>query len=123
MNTNRYIVGDFIIYTSSFKEPVAEICEVCEASYTIRFMQGNLAKVTSKEIKPIPLTPEILEKNGWKKSNYYGNDYTKGEFHFDGENFLHIGDYDHPLVDGPIEYVHELQHVFFGLNLYTGMSV
>lgn len=63
----EYIDGDLVRYTSLYKEPVAEICEVRETSYLIRFMNGNFAKVTSQEIKPIPLTPEILEKNGWKR--------------------------------------------------------
>lgn len=64
----KYIVGDLVRYTSLCKEPVAEICEVCETSYLIRFMNGNFARVTNEEIKPLPLTTKILEKNGWKKS-------------------------------------------------------
>lgn len=118
----KYIIGDVVKYNNKvmvIKEPRDGIhfdLFSHEEIMVYRFVDVN-------EIKPIKLTNAILEKNGWKKSNYYGNDYTKREFHFDGANYLHIGDYDYPLVDGPIEYVHELQHVFFGLNLYTGMSV
>ena len=120
MNTNRYIVGDFIIYTSLFKEPVAEICEVCEASYTIRFMQGNLAKVTSKEIKPIPLTPEILEKNGWKKDE---GEYCKSCIFLNKDGFrgwaVGIGEeYIRTII-----FVHELQHLLLGLGKNSEMEV
>lgn len=65
----RYISGDLVRYTSLCKGPIAEICEVRETSYLVRFMKGNFVRVTSQEIKPIPLTPEILEKNGWKLSH------------------------------------------------------
>lgn len=118
----EYVIGDIVTYDNKImviKEPRDGI------HFDLFSPKEKLVYcfVDVNEIKPIKITNAILEKNGWKKSNYYGNDYTKGEFHFDGANYLHIGDYDYPLVDGPIEYVHELQHVFFGLNLYTGMSV
>lgn len=56
MDKLGYIPGDLVIYASLIKEPVAEICEVHEASYTVKFMHGNF-EATSKEIKPITLTP------------------------------------------------------------------
>lgn len=61
----KYIPGDLVIYTSLMKEPIAEICEVYETSYIIGFMRRNSARVTNNEIKPIPLTHDILKKNGW----------------------------------------------------------
>lgn len=125
----EYIDGDLVIYTSLFKEPVAEICEVHETSYLIRFMNGNFAKVTSQEIKPIPLTPKILEKNGWKKSKindcayFYYKDglfltYTSkdGKFWFD--------DFDYSSsICVELPYVHSLQHLLFGLGLNSEMEV
>lgn len=125
----KYIDGDLVRYTSLFKEPVAEICEVRETSYLIRFMNGNFAKVTSKEIKPIPLTQEILEKNGWKKSKindcayFYYKDglfltYTSKDDKFWFDDF----DYSSSIcVELP--YVHSLQHLFFGLGLNSEMEV
>lgn len=125
----KYIVGDLVRYTSLYKEPVAEICEVRETSYLIRFMNGNFAKVTSKEIKPIPLTKEILKKNGWKKSKindcayFYYKDglfltYTSkdGKFWFD--------DFDYSSsICVELPYVHSLQHILFGLNINHEMEV
>ena len=125
----KYIDGDLVRYTSLFKEPVAEICEVRETSYLIRFMNGNFAKVTSKEIKPIPLTQEILKKNGWKKSKindcayFYYKDglfltYTSKDDKFWFDDF----DYSSSIcVELP--YVHSLQHLLFGLGLNSEMEV
>lgn len=125
----EYIDGDLVIYTSLFKEPIAEICEVHETSYLIRFMNGNFAKVTSQEIKPIPLIPKILEKNGWKKSKindcayFYYKDglfltYTSKDSKFWFDDF----DYSSSIcVELP--YVHSLQNLLFGLGLNTEMEV
>ena len=125
----KYIVGDLVIYTSLLKEPVAEICEVRETSYLIRFMNGNFAKVTSKEIKPIPLTKEILEKNGWKKSKindcayfYYKDGLFLTYTSKDGKFWFDDFDYSSSIcVDLP--YVHSLQHLLFGLGINSEMEV
>lgn len=66
-------------------------------------------------IEPIPLTPEILEKNGWVKDLYSVESYDNEELEClslwvgeDGKNkwWWHVG------VDlvTPINYVHQLQH-------------
>jgi hypothetical protein len=67
------------------------------------------------EIKPIPLTPEILEKNGWGKDTYSNESYDNEELEClslwvgeDGKNkwWWRVGV---ELVT-PINYVHEFQH-------------
>ena len=125
----KYIVGDLVRYTSLYKEPVAEICEVRETSYLIRFMNGNFAKVTSKEIKPIPLTKEILKKNGWKKSKI--NDcayfyYKDGLFltYTSKDDKFWFDDFDYSsCICVELPYVHSLQHLLFGLGLNSDMEV
>lgn len=129
----EYIAGDLVRYTFLYKEPVAEICEVRETSYLIRFMNGNFAKVTSKEIKPIPLTTDILEKNGWE---FVGGQLDEDGFTWD--IYSNRGDlpdlYYYP--DGnfsvfmyrkevlpDIKYVHQLQHLLFSLGLNSEMEV
>lgn len=125
----KYIDGDLVKYTFLYKEPVAEICEVRETSYLIRFMNGNFAKVTKKEVKPIPLTLEILEKNGWKKSKindcayFYYKDglfltYTSKDDKFGFDDF----DYS-SCICVELPYVHSLQHLLFGLGLNSEMEV
>lgn len=129
----KYIVGDLIRYTSLYKEPVAEICEVHETSYLIRYMNGNFAKVTSQEIKPITLTPEILEKNGWYGATHskQSDDNTKILY----KNFkrkcyptikvsqdLKITCELSPFIV-KLESVSDLQHLLFGLGLKHEMEV
>lgn len=93
-------------------------------------------------IKPIPLTPEILEKNGWKKkvmSRGVKNShwvYTKPDIEEYGYFPIYIekgiGDeFDvYPFTGNNvctqiayIKYVHQLQHLLFGLGLNSEMEV
>ena len=136
----KYIIGDLVRYTSLYKEPVAEICEVRETSYLIRFMNRNFAKVTSQEIKPIPITPEILEKNGWDKEEKDGSVFSLSEAFMGGnendeDNYTCFQLYYQNKKDGwvidmrgeplkfEIHYIHELQHLFFGLGINSEMGV
>lgn len=136
----KYIIGDLVRYTSLYKEPVAEICEVRETSYLIRFMNRNFAKVTSQEIKPIPITPEILEKNGWDKEGKDGSDFSLSEAFMGGDeddedNYICFQLYYQNKKDGwvidmrgeplkfEVHYIHELQHLFFGLGINHEMEV
>lgn len=95
-----------------------------------------------KDIVPIPLTPEILEKNGWvkevmcrgiKNSHWV---YTKPDIEEYGYFPIYIekgiGDeFDvYPFTDNQvctqiayIKYVHQLQHLLFGLGLNSEMEL
>lgn len=122
----KYIVGDLVRYTSLFKEPVAEICEVRETSYLIRFMNGNFAKVTSKEIKPIPLTPAILEKNGWEL--YHGiycspNEDGVGVCLIRQTGYVWNAYTEQRLLRSNINSISDLQHLLFGLGINSEMEV
>jgi hypothetical protein len=122
---SKYIVGDLVVYTSLFKEPIAEICEIYEASYLIKFMNGNFAKVTTEEIKPIPLTLETLEKNGWKKDK---EDYINDSYHlhlcgkYDGYSVYKVVN-DNVVWLTDVRSVSDLQHLLFGLELSSEMEV
>ena len=79
-----------------------------------------------KDIVPIPITPEILKKNGWKKSKRpYSSDYcyrrkryTTLNIRSEKEVYFHWGDHDKSITT-----VHQLQHLLFGLGLNTEMEV
>lgn len=62
-------------------------------------------------VYPIPLTPEILEKNGWEYNNLYDEEYYVNEdgfdIHINGEKF-EIRCID--AVNIQLKYLHELQH-------------
>ena len=95
-----------------------------------------------KDIVPIPITPEILEKNGWVKevmSRGVKNShwvYTKPDIEEYGYFPIYIEkgigkEFDvYPFTGNHvckqiafIKYVHELQHLLFGLGLNSEMEV
>ena len=124
----EYIPGDLVKYTQLYKEPIAEIIEVRETSYLIRFMNGNFSMATEIEIEPIPIKEEILKKNGWKYTKitpslyqYYKDDiyikYDKLEEKFKFDD-LYWSAYSFELP-----YVHTLQHLLFGLGLDSNIKL
>ena len=84
-----------------------------------------------KDIEPIPITPEILEKNRWKKKMYCdwchyfpieGNIlYLSKGIGIDGAFSVDVGQ-DMSYI-ASISFVHQLQHLFFGLGLKSEMEV
>lgn len=100
------------------------------------------------QIVPIPLTPEILEKNGWEKSigwSYVGSE--KRGYQFSKElddkwveldrmtygdlqicqcenlrDWSYINECNH-YFHFDFTYVHELQHLLFGLGLSMNLKV
>lgn len=77
------------------------------------------------EVSPIPLTTEILEKNGWKSINgkyalkIKNANYVVLEFTEDGI-YAYINE---KTMLFTIKYIHELQHLLFGLGLTHEMEV
>lgn len=81
--------------------------------------------ISNNAIRPIPLTPEILEKNGWKSingkyalkiknANYVVLEFTEdGIYTYINENTMLF----------TIKYIHELQHLLFGIGLNSEMEV
>lgn len=82
-----------------------------------------------KDIVPIPLTSEILEKNGWKDDGYDWYRFpTKRAYLYIikdittlGEFLVCVGIDRHNLAS--INFVHQLQHIFFSLNINHKMEV
>lgn len=85
-----------------------------------------------KDIVPIPLTPEILEKNGWKKEpseNVTWYKYCTGKSNlyickdsFNNKDWLVCVGLDKHYIAN-ILYVHQLQNLLFGLWLDSDMIV
>jgi hypothetical protein len=91
-------------------------------------------------IVPIPLTPEILEKNGWDKEEKDGSVFSLSEVFMGGDkneegNYTCFQLYYQNKTDGwvidmrgeplkfEVRYIHELQHLFFGLGINHEMEV
>ena len=145
MELNKYIPGDLAMINGD----IVKIMAVCFnynlniiQNYDVMFPNGNIYKYEAESLKEIPLTPEILEKNGWKKevmSRGVKNShwvYTKPDIEEYGYFPIYIekgiGDeFDvYPFTGNNvctqiayIKYVHELQHLLFGLGLKHEMEV
>lgn len=139
-----YIPGDlafhYIPKTTIKKYVKVYVCSINNA-LSLEDMDGKLYDYIG-ELYPIPLTPEILEKNGWVKevmSRGVKNShwvYTKPDIEEYGYFPIYIekgiGDeFDvYPFTDNNvckqiayIKYVHQLQHLLFGLGLNSEMEV
>ena len=128
MDKLEYIPGDlafhYIPKTTIKKYVKVYVCSTNNA-LSLEDMDGNLYDYIG-ELYPIPLTPEILEKNGWKKfKRPYSSDYCyrrKGyptlNIRSEKEVYFHWGDQDESITT-----VHQLQHLLFGLGINHEMEV
>lgn len=145
MDKLEYIPGDLVKFATNtytivnFDENFLH-SKICYA--LISTNSTKTALVSDRDILPIPLTTEILEKNGWEKkamSRGVRNShwvYTKPDIEEYGYFPIYIekgiGDeFDvYPFTDNNvckqiayIKYVHQLQHILFGLNINSEMEV
>lgn len=91
-------------------------------------------------IEGIPLTPEILEKNGWQTKMYGGSQffcielncylelcvtYVNEDNNFSVGTFSHIpgGDLDINYFPIDIQYVHQLQHILWALGEDANLKI
>ena len=118
MQAKELMIGDWVECTywkPSKRLRVAEIRRVMDDETKIGVYSDEYVLIfNQREIEPIPLTTEILEKNGWVKDLYCNESYDNDECEMlsfwigeDGKNsfWWHAG---LELVI-PINYVHELQ--------------
>ena len=135
---NEYIAGDLVKFATNtytivkFEENFLHN-KICYA--LISTNSTKTALVADRDILPIPLTPEILEKNGWKIEDVNPHDFS--DFVSKGILYRAIKDkeilffqkgasvFTCPLNWRRIEikYVHQLQHLLFGLGLNSEMEV
>ena len=132
----KYIVNDIVMY----KNRIHTIIDILASNgYELSYVRHQVSPV---RLSGVPLTPEILEKNGWKKevmnrgvknSHWV---YTKPDIEEYGYFPIYIekgiGDeFDvYPFTDNNvckqiayIKYIHQLQHLLFGLGLNSEMEM
>jgi len=125
MSNPKYIPGDLVMYDG-------KICKVEEIknnylfktkNYTLQFPNSNSYSVEEKDITSIPITPEILEKNGWKKENVGYSPKNQDPIFLYKDNgggwAVEIGDE----FISVISFVHQLQQLLFILGLDSNMIV
>ena len=128
MDKLEYIPGDLVFHyipkTTIKKYVKVYVCSTNNA-LSLEDMDGKIYDYIGL-LYPIPLTPEILKKNGWKKfKRHYSSDYCyrrKGyhtlNIRSEKEVYFHWGDHDKSITT-----VHQLQHLLFGLGLNSEMEV
>lgn len=117
-----YIPGDLVYIHGSLR-----IISNCDGYYATYYDENeSLQEVNVNVIEGIPLTPEILEKNGWKLSHgfYWSPNEEGAEVGLSSQTGYVWNAYmrSYPLRSG-INSVSDLQHLLFGLGINHEMEV
>lgn len=133
MDKLEYIPRDLVSVYVGIKKYIVEVIgtenENEVLSYQIKFPNGEIQYADKDNIVPIPLTTEILEKNGWKDDGYDWYKFpTKRAYLYITKDITTLGEFlvcvgldRHNLAS--INFVHQLQHLLFGLGLNSEMEV
>lgn len=125
--TQKYIEGDIVEYDNKImvvKEPRDGI------HFDLSSPKEGLVYcfVSVDNMKPVSLTKEILEKNGWKRDGKWHYLPTQRAYLYitqdtgqPDEFLICVGDGKHNLTS--VSFVHQLQHFLFGLNINSDMEV
>lgn len=128
----EYIPGDLVMVKESAlrfaKDKTFKVISSLISGFVkvVMLNDSNITyTISNNAIRPTPLTSEILEKNGWrsingkyalkiKNANYVVLEFTEdGIYTYINENTMLF----------TIKYIHELQHLLFGLGLNSEMEV
>lgn len=137
MDKLEYIPGDLVSVYVGIKKYIVEVIgtenENEVLSYQIKFPNGEIQYADKDNIVPNPLTPEILEKNGWYGATHskQSDDSTKilyKTFKRKGYPTIKVSqDLKITCELSPfivkLESVSDLQHLLFGLGLNSEMEV
>ena len=134
MDKLGYISGDLVYIKGRLR-----IINNCDGYYATYYDENEtLQEINVNIIEGIPLTKEILEKNGWKLrkhrkrdsyddvswSSYHKPEETNISLRFYQEEkafFLFL--YAEEISEIPIRYVHQFQHLLFGLELNSKIKI
>ena len=115
----RFLNGD-IVYIHG----IVRVISSCDGYYATYYDEDEtLQEVNVNVIEGIPLTTAILEKNGWEhKDDVYFKDYPKRKLMIYDDKVYIINE-SCSLFLCKVEFVHQLQHLLFGLGLNSEMEV
>ena len=133
MNAKELMIDDWVFYYAgydkeeSINSPVRAIGDQYTDYLTIFLKFCGIDTFGENEIFPIPITPEILERNGFKKEEWTTSSWKRilgGYDHWcdmsrsEGKWYLRIKDDGMFSCVKVVRYVHELQQVFrmFGIK-------
>lgn len=127
MDKLEYIPGDLVMVKESAlqfaKDKIFKVISSLSGGFlnVVMLNDSNTTyTISNNEVRSIPLTPDILKKNGWKKfKRPYSSDYcykrkgyTTLNIRSNNEVYFHWGDHDKSITA-----VHQLQHLLFVLGL------
>lgn len=134
----KYIPGDWVIDKMDLLPGYVQIKQISETFGKETLILKSGWAVYSSDVEPIPLTFEILEKNGWKLCEHHEREYYENvewyayhnpaltnislRFYPEEEAFFPFL-YREEISEKPIQYVHQLQHLLFGLGLDSDMEI
>lgn len=119
----EYIKGDIVMYDNKI-HTIMDTLGV--NNYELSYISHP---VNQLELSGVPITPEILKKNKWRKTkeSFKTQSYYKKNFGVNVMTIITINGYFRVVYNIThiryIQYVHELQHLLFGLGLNSEMEV
>lgn len=119
----KYIVNDIVMYENRIHTIIDTLGL---NNYELSYIRH---RVNRAELSGVSLTPEILEKNGWKDDGYdWYRLPTKRAYLYITKDITTLGEFlvcvgldRHNLAS--INFVHQLLHILFGLNINSEMEV
>ena len=115
----KCIIGDIVKY----KNRIHKIIDILASNgYELSYVRHPVSPV---RLSGVPLTPEILEKNGWVKDK---EGYINDSYHlhlcekYDGYSVYKVVNDNVVWLTG-VRNVSDLQHLLFGLGLNSEMEV
>ena len=123
IRTNELAIGDYVGFLPTWKNEDGALQSEDNPKnykiYKVEMLNGSGAHIYNVEysfyaddieLYPIPLTPEILEKSGFKDSGFFGELLYKDWQIMSDCHQLAARCGDGWLIDIPCEFIHQLQH-------------
>lgn len=115
----KYIIGDVVMYNNE----VHTIIDILASNgYELSYVRHPVSPL---RLSGVPITLEILEKNGWKVSSECRWIYAKED---NVKIFRLLDDIHYAAYIGFVrllefQHIHQLQHLLFGIGLNSEMEV
>lgn len=125
-----YIPGDLVMVKKSAlqfaKDKIFKVISSFSGGFLKVFMLNDSSttySISNNAIRPIPLTPEILKKNGWEKlyEKFFEKNVNNIRLTIELSENIYVA--INRIFIMEIHYIHELQHLLFGLGINHKMEV
>lgn len=126
----EYIPGDLVMVNESAlrfaKDKIFKVISSLSGGFVKVVMLNDSSttySISNNAVRPIPLTPEILEKNGWEhKDDVYFKEYPHRKLVVMDGNAYIINE-SCSLFLCKAEFVHELQHLLYALHIDSNLKI